>query len=667
VKKCEEKYEEKFKEDFMFMKLLKLPLALLLALVMVLAACGNAADVAAPVDVETPAPEAPAATDPIELAEPEEGDAAGLAGQLVAQMRERGVADGGNPLAALIATQERFPTVSGLNNPNPPIEGGVLRVAIPSANPVPGIFNVALYNAGLDADFGDWFWGGSVFSSTPAMTFGQHGIVTWTHNLSERSMTLTQVEDVYWHDGVPLTLGDLVFTTEVIAHPDYEGIRWGASQQNIIGSQEFRDGEADSISGLVLSADQRELKIYFYEMPPGLMHFGFWSHPMPRHIFEDIPVAEMAEHPATRVNPIGFGPFMVRNIVAGESVHLVANDNFWLGRPYLDEVVLQIVDESLVPSLMLEGQFDVVSFPPQYFPDHMEPTNFHYLGDITNIFTILNFNLGVYDWDSGYIVPDPNSRMADVRLRRAMAYAFDESLITENLWHNLRFPATSVIPPGHSLFLDPTLGGFPYNPDLARQLLDEAGFIDTTGDGWRDDQNGDPFIIQFLTREGQMWDIRAQFYIQAWADIGLRVELYQGRHHDFAAISENVWSNDNWPDVDIFEAAWQAGFDPNPRTLWGHTISNRPRYINDEWLRVMDDIGSEQAWDLDWLVERYREWQRVFHTSVASIPTDWRLDLFAVNNRVLNYELITVLHEDGLRTRGGFHRIQVTSDELYRQ
>jgi len=659
-------------------------MALMLVMVVVLAACGTDAPAPAPAPADDPpaAAEEPAPADDIadenadENGDEEEapadapedyGDAAGLAGELVQQMIERGVDLDGHPLAGLIATQERFPTISGLNNPNPPIEGGLLRVAIPSAQPPAGVFNMVFYTMALDAAFIDWFSGGSVFSSTPAMQFGQHGIVTWVHDIEERSMTLTQVEDVYWHDGVPLTLGDLVFATEVIAHPDYEGIRWTAAQQNIVGSQEFRDGEADSISGLALSADERELKIYFYEFAPSLLFFGFWSSPIPRHIFENIPVSEMSEHAATRVNPIGFGPFIVQNIVPGESMHLVANDNFWLGRPYIDEVILQIVDPTLVPTHMLEGNFDVAEFPLEDFPDHMDPPNFQYLGDVMNVFTILSFNMGDYDWDLGEVVMHEDGPLTDIRLRRALAHAFDEGIVTENLWHGLRFPATSVIPPGHSTFLDPSLRGFVYNPDLSRQLLDEAGFIDIDGDGFREDPNGEQLTLTFLARIGQQWDIRAQFLIQSWAEIGIRVELYQGRLHDMVAISENVWSGDNWPEVDIFEAAWQAGFDPNPRGLWGHTINNRPRYMSDEWMRIMDDISSPQAWDTDFLINAYHEWQRAHYEAAVSIPTDWRLNLVAVNNRVLDYELGTVLHEDGNRTRGGVHRIRLTSDDPYRQ
>jgi peptide/nickel transport system substrate-binding protein len=645
----------------MFRKFVKKPLALMIVAVMVFAACGTspAPDPTPPV---TPPPaDAPPPAEVIE-------DAGGLA-ELVEDLQ----LEQEHHLARMLAAQERFPAISGLQNPNAPIQGGLLRVAIPSATPMSGIFSPVFWNAGIDNDFMQWFEGGSVFSSTPAMTFGQYGIVTYTFDVDAQTMTLTQVEDVYWHDGVPLTLDDLVFAIEVIAHPDYlgQGIRFGEAIRNIVGVDEFHAQTADTISGMVLANNNRELTVHFHDFPPGLLHFGWWSTPKPRHVWEGIPVAGMSEHYRTRVSPIGWGPFIVQNIVPGESVHLIANDNFWLGRPYVDEVILQIVNPDLLPTFMLEGQFDIaMTFPDQHFADYQHATNIQFLGDVSNITTYFGFNLGTF-FPHGYVRTEAprNPWLENVNLRRAMGYAFNEGLIAESFFHGLRFPATTIVPAGHSAFMDADLTGFVYNPALARQLLDEAGFIDIDGDGFRESPDGEQFTLNLLVRVGQGWDIRSQFYIQSWADIGIRVELWQGRQHDFFAMIDSFFDDDaeDWQEVDIFEFAWGAGFDPNPRTLWGDSSSNRVRFVTDEMRDVFDRIGSPQAWDTNWLVQQYHEWQRMAYDYAFVIPTCWRMELAAVNNRVLGYELVTVLHPDGNRTRGGFHRIQLTANEPYRQ
>jgi len=640
-------------------------LAVCLTLVMVFAACGQpAAPAAPPADAPAgaPAPAAPAPAAPAPAAPQGEAPAVEEATGLAAELRQH--IDETHSLWSIVEIMERFPTRT--DSADAPIQGGHLRFGVASDTPVPGTFNTIDQSSAIDGNFMDWFTGGSVFSWTPARTFGQYGIVNWTYDQNERSITMNMQETVYWHDGVEMTLDDLVFAIERIATPGYTGIRYTAAQRNIVGTEAFHAGETDSIEGLVLSNNNRTLKVYFYEFPPSLLHGGFWSTPHPRHIFEDIPVGEAPDHPATRLNPIGFGPFIVENIVPGESMLLRANDNFWLGRPYLDYVTVQVVATTLVPSLMLAGELDIVAFRAEDFPEYEhQATNFHFLGDVQNNFGIINFNLGDWDPETARVVPHENARMGDVRLRRAMGYALDESILTEYFFHGLRIPATSIIPPGHSRFLDFSLEGFTYDPDLARALLDEAGFIDIDGDGFREDPDGNEFTILFATRIRADWDFITPFYIQQWAEVGLRVEMYQGRQHDFAAMSENIWSADNWPDVDIFEAAWVAGFDPNPRGLWGHTVNNRSRFINAELEAILDNISSDRAWDTDWLIQQYAAWQQAFFYHAVSIPTNWMISLTAVNNRVTNYQLASVLNEDGDRTVGGFHRIQVTRDAPY--
>ena len=579
--------------------------------------------------------------------------------------------DPDHPLAALFAIQAQFP--NAVVNNNPAIQGGTLRVGLPVPTPPSMLYNAILHRAVDDSRAMQFFAGGSnaapgasVFDYTAAFQFGQSGIVTWTLDHDTHSMTLTQVEDVYWHDGVPLTLGDLVFAYYTIAHPDYTGIRWGDIVP-ILGTAAYRAGDADHIAGLDLSADERTLTITFEEdhFSPSLLHAGFWSSPIPRHIFEGVPVAELEDHPAVRVNPIGWGPFIVQNIVPGESVHMIANENYVWGRPLVDELILQFVSFETAPLMLQAGELDILlDFPLDTFPDFSHLTNVQFLGDLSPAWNWVSFRLGTWNSETAQIEVNPDARLADVRVRRAMGFAVNEQAWTDSFWNGLRFPATGPIPPNHSAFLNPDIAGFGYDPDRARAYLDEAGFIDITGDGYREDPNGEPFTIIFAHSIAPGHDLMAQFYIQSWADVGLRVELFENRLHDFASIQENLYHADNWPEVDIHAAAWSAGFDPNPSGIWGHTLNNRPRYINAELQHYMDLINSEQAWDSDWLIEQYHAWQEAFYRAAPVIPTQWRIALNAANNRVIGYGM-EPFREDGLRTVGGWHRVALSSDTAY--
>lgn len=581
--------------------------------------------------------------------------------------------DPDHPLANLMAIQARFPVVAGRNNPNPPVEGGTLRVAVGASTPPPMIYAGPFQREWNDSLAMTWFAGGSntggvgsIFDFTPARTFGQTGPATWEADIENMTFTITMAHDIFWHDGVQVTLDDLVFAYEVIAHPDYEGLRWNMVE-NVVGTTAFHNLETDAIEGLVLSEDGRQLTMHFYTFPPSLLHAGFWTAPFPRHIFGDVPVAEMVDHPAARVNPIGWGPFMVQNIVSGESVHLVANENFWLGRPYLDEVIIQFVHGDLIPTMLAAGEIDIAEFPLEHFSAWEDATAFQFVGDVSAAWNWVSFRLGVWNPETAQIEVNPDAKLADVRVRRAMGFAVNEQAWTDSFWEGLRFPATSPIPPNHSAFLNPDLAGFRYDPDRARAYLDDAGFDQFDEEGYRLDPNGERFTIVFAHSIAPNHELMAQFYIQSWAEVGLRVELFEGRLHDFTSIQENLYMADNWPEVDIHAAAWVAGFDPAPSGLWGHTPNNRPRFINEELQMYMDNIDSMQAWDTDWLITQYHAWQEAFYRHAPVIPTQWRISLEGVNNRVINYMMMSNILEDGLQTQGGLHRIQVTSHDPYRQ
>ena len=634
--------------------------ALLLVGVLAFAACGND-----PAPAPAPAPGAEAAQPaqpppppPVAEVPTEE---VGLEVDILDEL------DPDHPLYNLHSIQQRFPLTA--RNDDPPIQGGTLFVGHNSAAPIPGVFNAIFSTSVDDSEFMLWAGvGSSIFNMEATMQMGQHGLAQFDFDIDARTITINLVEDVFWHDGVPLTLGDVTFAIEQIASPGYAeagGIRWTSANQNIVGAWEFHRGEADHISGFTLSPDERTLTIEFIDFAPSILYFGFWTTPYPRHIFENVPIADQPTHPATRVNPIGWGPFIFENIVPGESASFVANENFVFGRPYLDAVVVQRIGSDMILPMLLNGDIDLVRlFPLPQFNDMPDPPNFQYLGDVGNFFNWVAFNLGDWDAENTQVVPyGPEARMGNINLRRAMAFAVNEQALADYLFNGLRFAATSIIPPGHSTFLDPNQRGFNYDPALAMQLLDDAGFIDVDGDGWREFPDGSELEIHFVisTFEDPNQQIVAQHYQEAWEAIGLRVWV---EWVDWTAKIANMFQADNW-DWDVTTAAWSAGANPDPNGLWGHTSNNRARFMNDTIYNHLQGFNSREAWDTEWLINHYHQWQQIFVDYVPAFPTNWRIALQAVNDRVQGYFI--GFSDDGTRTRGGLHHIRLTAADPIRQ
>lgn len=540
-------------------------------------------------------------------------------------------------------------------NNNSSIEGGTLNVALVANSAFAGILNPCFYEDNYDNQIISWFTD-PIISYDENFVADQDGVATYEYDVDAKTITLHIREGVKWHDGEPVTLDDLVYAYEVICHKDYQGLRYGESEVNVVGAEEYHAGTAEKISGLELSEDEMTLTIHFKEFYPSILVGGFWTSPLPRHYYGDIPVKEMAAHEKSRSNPIGFGPFKVKNIVPGESAELERFDDYWMGKPKLDGVVVTVVNPELVPAAMQEGRFDVAEFSAQQYPDYMNPTNYQYIGYVQTVFSYTGFKLGQWDQDKSENINNPDAKMANLNLRKAIGYAIDNDTLAKSIYNGLRFLATTVITPRHGTYQHKELEGYTYNPDLAKQLLDEAGFVDVDGDGFREDPNGEPFTITWASMDGQDADTIAQFKIQCWADIGLRVELYNGRLTEFNAFYDAVEFDD--PDIDMYDAAWQTGYDPNPASLWGHfSPANYTRYTSDTFDAIVNDISSDKAWDNEFLIQRYHDWQETFFEEAPAIPTLWRMGIVAVNNRVKNY---TTTATDIVQSN---HLIELTAQE----
>ncbi|HWT76055.1 MAG TPA: oligopeptide ABC transporter substrate-binding protein [Mobilitalea sp.] len=547
----------------------------------------------------------------------------------------------------------QFPTVSV--NDNPSITGGTLKVALVADSAFAGVLNPCFYEDNYDAQILGWFTE-PIISYDENFVADQDGAATYEYDADAKTVTLHMREGVKWHDGEPVTLDDLVFAYEVICNKDYEGFRYDESFMNVVGVEEYHAGTADTISGLALSEDKMTLTITFKDFYPSILVGGFWTNPIPRHYYGDIAVKDMAAHEKTRKTPIGYGPFKIKNIVPGESVEFERFDDYWLGTPKLDGVIVTVVNPELVPTAMKEGQYDIAEFSVQQYPDYKNPTNYQYLGQVQTVFSYTGFKLGKYDVDKSENIVDPNSKMYNVKLRQAIGYAVDNATLGETFYNGLRFLATTVITPRHAAYQNKELAGYVYDPEKAKQLLDEAGYKDVNGDNYREDPNGQPFTITWAVMEGENMDTYAQFKIQCFADVGLKVELFNGRLTEFNAFYEAVEADD--PAIDMYDAAWQTGYDPNPASLWGHYSSaNYTRYTSDTFDAITDAISSDQAWDSTFLANKYHEWQQAFFDEVPAIPTLWRIELTAVNNRVKNYELTP---SDIKQTA---HLIELTAEE----
>ncbi|QXJ37220.1 Oligopeptide-binding protein AppA precursor [Parageobacillus caldoxylosilyticus] len=514
------------------------------------------------------------------------------------------------------------------------IVDGVLKYGLVSDTPFEGTLNYALYTGTYDSEILQFF-DESLFRTNGDYEITNDGAATYQLSADKKTMTIKIKDNVRWHDGEPVKAEDLEYAYLVIGNKDYTGVRYGdALIQDIVGMDEYHSGKADKISGIKV-IDDKTLTITWKHANPSVLT-GIWAYPLPKHYLKDVPIKDLAKSDKIRKHPIGFGPFKVKKIVPGESVEFVRNDDYWAGKPNLKGVILKVVSPQVVLQALKKGEIDIAEFPTDQYVSAKGTKNIQFVGKIDLAYNYIGFKLGHWDAKKQENVMD-NPKFQNKKLRQAMAYAINNKEVADRLYHGLRFPATTLIPPSFPGYHDKNAKGYTYDPEKAKKLLDEAGYKDVDGDGFREDPNGKKFTINFLSMSGgDIAEPLAKFYMQCWKDVGLNVQLVDGRLAEFNSFYDMV-EKDN-PKVDVFAAAWYTGTDVDPYGLYGRNVMfNYSRWVNEKNDELLEKGHSEQAFDKEYRKKIYNEWQALMNEEVPVIPTLYRSIIYAVNNRVKNF------------------------------
>lgn len=547
-----------------------------------------------------------------------------------------------------------------VDNEGEAIDGGTLQVGLVTDSPFQGIFSWEFYEDAYDFEIMQ-FGFDSLFGTDDDFQIDDSGKATLALDQENNKATITLKEGLKWSDGEPLTAEDVIYSYEVIGHPDYTGIRYDGTFQNVVGMEEYHSGEADTISGIT-QVDDVTVEIEFQEVSPSMLQAGggVWSYAMPKHYLEDVPVAELASSEKIRSTPVGDGPFRITKVTPGESVEYEANEYYWQGEPKLDNVVVEVVPSSSVVPALENGKYDVaLSMPTDLYASYAELPGYTLLGREQLSYTYIGFKLGKWDAEAGEVVYDEDAKMADKSLRQAMGYAIDNDAVAQRFYNGLRSNANTVIPPVFGSFGATTeeVPGYSYDPDRANQLLDDAGYVDTDNDGIREDSDGEPLQINFASMEGgETAEPIAQYYIQAWNEVGLDVQLTDGRLLEFNSFYDRIEADDE--NIDIYQAAWGTGSDPAPNGLYARNAAfNYTRWATEENDQFMADFTSSEAFDEEFQRNTFVEWQKYFSEEAPVIPTLFRQQVMPVNNRVKHFDYAHNPADDF-----GWHTVEVTAD-----
>ena len=348
---------------------------------------------------------------------------------------------------------------------------------------------------------------------------------------------------VRWHDGVPFTARDVEFTYKKLIDPNVKTPY---------------SGDFQMVSRLDIVDDYTIKVVYKEPFAPGLSSWGI--NIMPAHILE----REDLNNTSFSKNPIGTGPYKFRLWKRGDRIELLSNHDYFEGRPYIERYIYRIIPDQA--TLFLELRTEAV--------DYASLTPLQYKQQTNSIFFQKNFqkfNFSSFGYTYlGYNLKDP--RFSDVRVRQAINYAIDKEEIVRGVLMGLGRVTTGPFI-YDSWAYNKNVLPVDYNPEKAKELLREAGWQDTDGDGIIEKDNT-KFSFTIITNQGNNERLLTAIIIQRrLKEIGIDVKIKVIEWSAF--VSEFI-------DKRRFEAVllgWGLSMDPDIYDIW-HSSKTREGEFN---------------------------------------------------------------------------------------
>ena len=345
-----------------------------------------------------------------------------------------------------------------------------------------------------------------------------------------------------WSDGQPVTADDSVFAYELAkAAPPSNEARDRLAQLMVYERVD------DHTTRAILQPDFTS-PTYF---------LNYWT-PLPRHLLKNVAPDKVHESDFTR-KPIGYGPYAIESD-SGNEIRMVRNQYYFGPPPAASRLVLTFMSSvDMLRANLLNGNLDVGATDrpsiEQFATLDQDTRNglIHVTYVPNPIWEHIDFNLDV-------------PALQDIRVRRAIALGTNRQAMIDALFAGHSPVLTSWVLPGQPEAAPPDqLTRYDYNPDAARKLLDEAGYIDTDGDGIRSSPDGITLTLQLMTTDNNPIRLEiARRFQQDMKAIGIDAAPLLLPTEPLFGVDGPLFQRQ----FDLTLFAWIASSDPGGLLLW---------------------------------------------------------------------------------------------------
>lgn len=506
-----------------------------------------------------------------------------------------------------VVTETQVQEVVVTATPEPPQQGGVyIQASSADATILNPILSSDSASSGVHGFLFPSLIGQDAFSGeivptelAESWSVSDDGLV-WTFNLRQ---------DMMWSDGEQVDANDFKFTYDAIAAEAVETPR--KSNVELIESIEV--------------VDDFTLVVTFSEVKcDGLSDLGLGI--LPSHLyaedFSDIMTSPLNEDPTISAGPLTFNEW-----IRDDNVSLLRNDSYFKGAPNMDGMIIKTIPDAGARLAQLQtGEIDILGLQPEQLttaqlnPDlevyKFKDDGYSYIG--LNLANPANPQPGL-DEEGNKVEQEPHPILSELAVRQAIAHALDYNTIINKVYLGQGYTMAANVVPAVEWAYNSDLEPYAYDTELASSILEEAGWVDSDGDGVRE-KDGQTLTLSLKTNAGNTTreDLGALVQDQL-NSIGFQI--------NFEAIEFGTLVGELLGQTfDMVIIGWTGlGTDPNDDSFWALRFDtpgsgfNFVSFSNDRVDELLKAGLSVPGCDPAERAEYYKEIQQIIHDEIPYV------------------------------------------------
>ncbi|MEK5436493.1 MULTISPECIES: ABC transporter substrate-binding protein [Paenibacillus] len=434
---------------------------------------------------------------------------------------------------------------------------------------------------------------------------------SWDDSDDQLTYTFHLRKDLKFSDGSPLTADDVAFTWTIQYDKSYDGSSQLPSL-NVKGGKAYKDGTSTAIEGIKV-IDPQTISVTL-EQPNATALVQLGSNVLSKAYYgKDYKFGDLEYIKKLHEKPLGDGPYKLEKFIPGQEVRFVANENYFKGKPKTEHFIYKTT-EGDVWQFVETGEVDYASFSAT--DENIEKLKA--LGFVN----IIPYTPSTY----GYLqVNLKHEQLKDKLVRQAIVYGLDRQSIYVDAAQGAGSIANIPASPISWSYTEEGINPYKYDPEKAKQLLDEAGW--TVGAGGIREKDGKPLTIHYLGSKSKNTDIfiavakenfealGIDFQPEVFADFNSLVSKVEGGDYDLVSFSTSMLTDPADGFMQFFDGEITDYDNPKFLELYNKALATT-------------DIEARKA--------VYKELYQLFNDELPIIFTSYKKTVYAYNGRIEN-------------------------------